>query len=207
MIPFDQAGAAVALAQLQAGKIIVFPTDTVYGVGGNALDGAAILQVFAAKNRPPSVPLPVLLADIADLAQVAAHVPALAYELAAAHWPGALTIVLPAAAHLPPELLAGKATVAVRIPDHAPLRQLIRALGAPLAGTSANLHGRPAPTSAAEALAQLDGRVPLILDGGPSGAEQPSTILDLSGKTPQVLREGALPLALLRRWLDQEIKD
>ncbi|MBA3471022.1 MAG: threonylcarbamoyl-AMP synthase [Herpetosiphonaceae bacterium] len=206
VIPFDQAGADLALAQLRAGAIIAFPTDTVYGVGGNALDGAAILQVFAAKQRLPSVPLPILLADVADLALVAAHVPALAYAIAAAHWPGALTLVLPAAAHLPPELLAGNRTVAVRIPDHAALRQLIRDLGAPLAGTSANRHGQPAPSSAAGVEAQLGGRVPLILDGGPSGADQPSTILDLSGASPRVLREGALPLAALRQWLEKEIE-
>ena len=202
ILPFDPAGAAAALAELRAGAIIAFPTDTVYGVGGNALDGPALLQVFAAKQRPPSVPLPVLLADVADLALIAAHVPPLAYAIAAAHWPGALTLVLPAAAHLPRELLAGNRTVAVRIPDHPALRQLIRDLGSPLAGTSANLHGQPAPSSAAGVAAQLGGRVALILDGGPSGAEQPSTILDLCGASPRVLREGALPLAALRQWLE-----
>ena len=201
LLPFDQNGIAAALDVLQTGAIIAFPTDTVYGVGGNALDGAAATAVFVAKGRPATVPLPVLLADVADLERVARMVSPLVHEIAAACWPGALTLVIQAAAHLPPELLAGNTTIAVRIPAHEPLRALIRAFGHPLAGTSANRHGEPAPTSAIAVHAQLGGRIPLILDGGPSGADQPSTILDVSGDIPRVLREGAFPLAQLARWL------
>ena len=201
VLSFDQTGIAAALAVLRTGAILAFPTDTVYGVGGNALDGAAANAVFAAKGRPATVPLPVLLADVTDLELVARSVSSLVYEIAAACWPGALTLVVQAAAQLPPELLAGNRTIAVRIPAHEPLRALIRAFGSPLAGTSANRHGEPAPTSAAAVHAQLGGRIPLILDGGPSGADQPSTILDVSGDVPRVLRAGAFPLAQLARWL------
>ena len=194
---FDAAGMRAALDTLHRGAIIAYPTDTVYGVGGNVLDARACLKVFAAKDRPPTVPLPVLLADVADLDLLADPVPPLARQIAAQAWPGSLTLVLPAAAHLPRELLGGRTTVAVRIPAFEPLRTLIREFGAPLAGTSANRHGLPNCTSAAEVLAQLDGRIPLIMDGGPSGADRPSTILDLSGKAPQVLRQGAFDLSTL----------
>lgn len=198
VLPFDTAGAVAALDLLQRGAIIAFPTDTVYGVGGAALDGAAVAAVYHAKQRPPTMPLPILLADIADVAQVARHVPPIMQQLAAVGWPGALTIVLPAASHLPPELLVGGDTIAVRVPDHPALRDLIRSLGRPLAGTSANRHGQPAPTSAAAVSEQLDGRVPLILDGGASPADQPSTIIDLSITPPRVLRAGAFPSATIR---------
>lgn len=203
VLPFDGQGLSAALAQLRAGAIIAFPTDTVYGVGGSALNRTAVLQVFGAKHRSPTVPLPVLLADIAQLATITTRVSALAQEIAHACWPGALTLVLPAAAHLPPELLAGSSTVAVRIPAHEPLRALIRAFGQPLAGTSANLHGQPAPNNAQAVQAQLGGRIPLILDGGPSGDDQPSTILDLSGAVPRVLRHGAFAEERLQCWLRQ----
>jgi L-threonylcarbamoyladenylate synthase len=194
---FDAAGMLAALDALHRGAIIAFPTDTIYGVGGNVLDARVCLKVFAAKDRPPTVPLPVLLADVGDLDLIADPVPPLARQIAAQAWPGALTLVLSAAAHLPRELLGGRTTVAIRIPAHDMLRSLIREFGAPLAGTSANRHGQPNCTSAAEVQAQLDGRIPLILDGGPSGADRPSTILDLSGKTPQVLRQGVFDLATL----------
>jgi L-threonylcarbamoyladenylate synthase len=180
-----------ALALLRTGQPIAFPTDTVYGVGAAALDPAAVLRLYDVKQRPLTQAIPLLIADADDLAQVSAEIPPAARRLARL-WPGALTLVLPAAPHLPPELLAGGPTVAVRLPDHGWLRTLIRALGAPLAATSANLHGRGDPQSAAEVAAQIGGALELIADGGPTPGPVPSTIVDCAGDTPRMLRAGAL---------------
>jgi L-threonylcarbamoyladenylate synthase len=181
---------AHALALLRAGEPIAFPTDTVYGVGAAVRD-AAVLRLYAVKRRPRTQAIPLLIADTADLALVAAEVPSMALRLARL-WPGALTLVLPAAPGLPPELLAGGATVAVRLPDHTWLRALIRALGGPLAATSANLHGGRDPQTAQDVAAQLGGELALIAEGGPTPGPVPSTIVDCTGAEPQLLRAGAL---------------
>lgn len=181
-----------ALALLRAGQPIAFPTDTIYGVGAPADDPAAVLRLYAVKRRPLAQAIPLLIADHDDLALVAAGLTPLARRLAQL-WPGALTLVVPAAPHLPPELLAGGATVAVRLPDHDWLRALIRALGAPLAATSANLHLGPDPRTAAEVVAQLGAALPLVLDGGPTPGAVPSTIVDCTGAEPRLLRQGSLP--------------
>jgi L-threonylcarbamoyladenylate synthase len=180
-----------ALALLRAGQPIAIPTDTVYGVGAAALDAAAVLRLYDVKRRPLTQAIPLLIADAAELAVVAAEITPAARQLARL-WPGALTLVLPAAPHLPPELLAGGPTVAVRLPDHGWLRDLIRALGAPLAATSANLHGGRDPQTTAEVAAQLGDTVPLIADGGPTPGPIPSTIVDCTGESPRMLRAGAL---------------
>lgn len=194
-LPIDDPDALEqALALLEAGEAIAFPTDTVYGVGADGLSEAAIVKLFEVKQRPLAQPIPILLADPEDLQAVCAEVPAAATNLAARHWPGGLTLVLPAAAHLPPRLLAGGATVAVRIPDHPWLRELIRRLGRPLAATSANLHGGPNPASAEDVAAQLGGRIRMIVDGGPTPGDVPSTIVDVTGAELRVLRQGAVEL-------------
>ena len=181
-----------ALDLLYAGEPIAFPTDTVYGVGAAGLDSRAVVRLFEVKDRPRHQAIPLLLADLDDLHTVCPTVPSVAEELAARHWPGGLTLVVPAAKHLPVELLAGGTTVAVRIPDHPLLRELIRRLGRPLAATSANLHGRPNPVTAQDVAADLGTRIPLILDGGPTPGDVPSTIVDVTGATPRVLREGVV---------------
>ncbi len=183
-----------ALALLQQGDVIAFPTDTVYGVGAAGLNPTAIARLFAIKDRPRTQAIPLLLADPSDLGSVCPSVPIAAEELAARYWPGGLTLIVPAAPHLPPELLAGGATVAVRVPDHLWLRELIRRLGQPLAATSANLHGEPNPTSADMVEAHLGRRLPLILDGGPTPGDIPSTIVDVTGPEPKVLRHGIVPV-------------
>jgi L-threonylcarbamoyladenylate synthase len=180
-----------ALALLRAGQPIAFPTDTVYGVGAAALDAAAVLRLYEVKRRPLTQAIPLLIADPADLASVAAATPPIAQRLARL-WPGALTLVLPAAPGLPAALLAGGATVAVRLPDHAWLRALIRALGEPLAATSANLHGGRDPQTATDVAAQLGDAPALIADGGPTPGPVPSTIVDCTAPEPQLLRAGAL---------------
>lgn len=199
--PFTQPDVfARALALLRAGEPIAFPTDTVYGVGAPASMAAAIDRLYAIKRRPYNQAIPVLIADAADLDQVAAVLPPLAERLTQL-WPGALTLVVPAAAHLPRVLLAGQNTVAVRLPDHQRLRELIRSLGAPLAATSANLHGQRDPQSAADVAEQIGGSLPLILDGGPTPGPVPSTIVDCTGLEPRLLRQGALPWARIENLL------
>lgn len=185
-----------ALELLRAGEPIAFPTDTVYGVGAAGLDAQAVVRLYDVKERPRHQAIPLLLADLADLRTVCPTIPADAEELAARHWPGGLTVVVPAASHLPAELLAGGSTVAVRIPDHAALRDLIRRLGQPLAATSANLHGRSNPASAEDVASDLGSRLSLILDGGRTPGDVPSTIVDLTGEIPRVLRQGVVRVDL-----------
>ncbi len=181
---------ALLLAQsvLAAGGLVVFPTDTVYGVAARAFDGAAVERLYAAKERPVEKAIPVLLGEAGDLEQVAAEVPPMALTLAARFWPGPLTIVVPKHPNLP-EAVSATATVGVRIPDHPVARSLLRAAG-PLAVTSANRSGLPAPSLADEVRAQLGGRVALILDGGRTPGGAPSTVVDCTGPEPRILRAG-----------------
>ncbi len=181
-----------ALTHLHTGEPIAFPTDTVYGVGVSALDACGVRQLYTIKQRPLSLPIPVLLADATDMEQVASHIPPLAVRLANQHWPGALTLVVPAAAHLPGELIAQGTSVALRVPDHDWLRMLIRQSGQPLAATSANLHGAADTTTATDVYAQLGTSLPLILDGGVAPGGIPSTVVDCTGDQPRVLRQGGV---------------
>lgn len=192
----QQEAVEYALEVLRRDEVIAFPTDTVYGVGAAALSQTAVAQLFAVKDRPVTQAIPILLADPEALATVCSFVPPAAADLAARYWPGGLTIVLPAQPTLPSVLLGGGQTVAVRIPDHAWLRTLIRHLGQPLAATSANIHGGPNPSSAEMVAQQLGARVPLILDGGATAGDVPSTIVDMTGTVPKILRQGALRVVL-----------
>lgn len=185
-----------AIDLLRSGAVVAFPTDTVYGVGAAGLEPVAISQLYAVKARPFSQAIPLLLADADDLGSVCGSVPGAAADLAERYWPGGLTLVVPAAAHLPGVLLAGGSTVAVRVPAHTFVRELIRTLGQPLAATSANLHGGPNPATAAAVFEQLGDRLPLILDGGPTPGDTPSTIVDVTGPQPKVLRQGALQISV-----------
>ncbi len=196
-------GKAIRLARrlLFEGEVVAFPTDTVYGVGVNAFEPFAVRQLFEVKQRPPDKAIPVFITQIDDLNQVARQVPNAAWDFLRHFWPGALTVVLPKSPHLPADVTAGADTVAVRLPDHPLCHQLVVRLGRPLAVTSANLSGRPAPTTAAQVAAQLGGRLPLILDGGPTPTPNPSSIVDFSVSPPRLLREGDLTLAALRAYL------
>ncbi len=175
---------------LQRGAVIAFPTDTVYGVGAHAFLPEAVARLYAVKGRPAGLPIPLLLPDAAAMAHVCADVPPLAWQLAERFWPGGLSLVLRRSAPVPDVVTAGGPTVAVRVPDHGLVRALCRRLGAPLAATSANHHGRPDPVTAADVLAALEGRVPLVLDGGPCPGGVPSTVLDLTRSPPVILRAG-----------------
>ncbi len=181
-----------AVARLRADELVVFPTDTVYGVGAHGLREEAVAKLFTAKFRPLHKAIPLLLADAADVAEVAQDVSDVARDLMARYWPGALTLVVAARPGLPPSLTAGEPTVAVRMPDCEVTRALARLLGAPLAATSANLSGASPAVTAQEAVAALGDRVALVLDGGPSPIGQASTVLDVTVYPPRVLRAGHL---------------
>ncbi|MBN1641264.1 MAG: threonylcarbamoyl-AMP synthase [Anaerolineae bacterium] len=188
---------AQAVEVLRRGGLVVFPTDTVYGVGAHAMLPDAVAALYVAKRRARDKAIPLLVPSLEALPPVVAAIPDAARVLAERFWPGALTIVLRRAAGVPDVLTAGGETVAVRAPDHPVARALLDALAAPLAATSANLSGEDAPDTAAGALAQLDGRVALILDGGRCPGGVASTVIDLTVDPPVVLREGAIAAAAL----------
>ncbi|MEN0072081.1 MAG: L-threonylcarbamoyladenylate synthase, partial [Propionicimonas sp.] len=189
-----QAGIDAAIAAIEAGECIVLPTDTVYGIGADALSAAAVQALLDAKQRGRDLPPPVLIAEPAMLRSLAATVSDDALALADAFWPGALTLVVASQPTLRMDLGDRGDTIAVRIPDHAFTRELLRATG-PLAVSSANTHGNPAATSASEALAQLGDTVSVYLDAGQGSGIVPSTIVDVSGERPRVLREGRISRA------------
>jgi L-threonylcarbamoyladenylate synthase len=190
----DATGIAQAAALLQAGALVAFGTETVYGLGGDATQGHAVAAIFAAKGRPHFNPLICHFASAADaFAQV--HQTQLAERLAKAFWPGPLTLVLRRRPDCPVDLLtaAGLDTLAVRVPAHPVARALIQAAGRPIAAPSANRSGAVSPTSAAHVMADLGGRIAAILDCGPSRVGIESTVLDLSGDQPFLLRPGGIP--------------
>ena len=185
---------AAAADRLRAGGLVAFPTETFYGLGADALDPAAVARVFQAKGRPSDKPLLVLVDSPAMVREVTADIPERARRLMARYWPGPLTLILGARPHLPPALTAGTGTIGVRVPGHAVARALVRATGGPLTAPSANPHGAPSPRTAAEVLAGLGEAVDLVLDAGPTAGGPPSTLLDLTGAVPRVIRPGAVRL-------------
>ena len=182
----DVDAAAEALAR---GDVVVIPTDTVYGVAVDPFVGGATRRLFDAKRRPRDVTLPVLIGDPADVTKVAIVTP-FAQRLIDQYWPGALTIVLPRRDDVSFDLGTNEATVGVRCPDHAVVRELCSRVG-PLAVTSANLHGQPTPATADEVARELGAAVSVVIDGGPCAGE-PSTVVDCTRDEPLVLRQGAL---------------
>ena len=184
---------------LRAGGLVAFPTETVYGLGAHALDRAAILRVFAAKERPANDPLIVHVATLDAAAALVEDIPRVARELAARFWPGPLTMVLRRSAQVPDEVTAGLATVAIRVPSHPVARALLERARIPVAAPSANLFSRPSPTRAAHVLADLNGRIDMIVDGGATDVGLESTVIDLAGGLPTILRPGAIDLDALRQ--------
>jgi len=193
----DPALLADAAQVIRAGGLVAFPTETVYGLGADATRQAAVERIFAAKNRPASDPIIVHIATLDMLTGVAVDLPDLALELARAFWAGALTLVLKRHPNIPPNVSAGRATVAVRMPNHPVALGLIAAADRPIAAPSANTFSRPSATSAAHVREDLDGRIDLILDGGATPIGVESTVLDLTGD-PVVLRPGGVTLEQLR---------
>lgn len=183
---------ALAVDLLRQGGVVAYPTDTLYGLGADAFNEAAVERVFVIKGRPHGMPLPLLLADADALAQVASETPPLARVLAERFWPGALTLVIPRSPKVP-ELVSGRGwKVGVRVPDHPVPRELARRLGAPITGTSANKSGGPDPRTAEDVRRQLGETVDLVIEGGDPPAGQPSTVLDLTGPSPRIVRAGAI---------------
>jgi L-threonylcarbamoyladenylate synthase len=177
---------------LRRGGLAAYPTDTVYGLGARGDDPVAIRRVFVLKNRPSDQALPLLIGDLSQLTMVARNLPLLAERLIERFWPGALTLVLLKNAALPDAITAGGDTVAVRLPGHPVPRALSTVLGVPVVGTSANLSGMPSALTAEEVKIQLGDRVDYIVDGGRVSGGVESTVLDLTGALPRILREGAV---------------
>ncbi|TET40371.1 MAG: threonylcarbamoyl-AMP synthase [Dehalococcoidia bacterium] len=184
---------------LKRGGIVAFPTDTVYGLGASALDEEAVARVYEAKGRPRHLALPLLLADISQIAAVARPVPEIAWRLAERFLPGGLTLVLHKASSVSSVVSGGGEKIAVRVPNHPVPIALIEGLGVPITGTSANLTGSPSPATAEEVRQQMGDRVDLVIDGGRCPGGMDSTVLDLTGETPRILREGAISRGEIER--------
>ena len=194
----DDASIRRAAALLCAGELVAFPTETVYGLGADALNGEAAARIFAAKGRPADNPLIAHIAGESGLAGLIAGEPcACARKLMRAFWPGPMTLIFPKSPRGPREVTAGLDTVAVRMPSHPVARALIRAAQTPIAAPSANRSGRPSPTTAAHVLEDMEGRIPLILDGGPCEVGLESTVVDVTGARPRILRPGGVTLEML----------
>ncbi len=185
---------AVAARIIREGGVVAFPTETVYGLGANALDPLAVRKIFAAKDRPADNPLIAHIADFDAVRKLTTTLPRELELLAERFWPGPLTIILPAAPCVPKEVTAGLSTVGVRLPAHPIARALIRAAGVPIAAPSANRSGKPSPTTATHVYEDMFGRIDAIVDGGRSGVGVESTIVSLAGATPRLLRPGGVSL-------------
>ena len=181
-----------ALDILRYGRLVAFPTDTVYGLGALAFDGKAVESIYLAKDRPVEKAIPVLIWDVSDLEKISDDIPERTRRLASRFWPGPLTLLVPKKPTLP-ESVSATSTVAVRVPDHAVARDLLRATG-PMAVTSANLSGRTSPSTAQGVLAQLNGHIDLIIDGGRTPGGVPSTLVDCSADKLEILRAGPITL-------------
>ncbi len=194
---FDPAILERAADILRDGGLVAYPTDTVYGLAVLPTDDEAVRRLFEAKKRPLDRAVPLLIASPADLARVTGDVPEVARSLIHAFWPGALTIVLAKAATFPS--IAVGDTVALRVPDHAVPRELVRLLGEPITGTSANVSGEAEPLTADDARSQLGDAVDLVIDGGTCTGGRPSTVVDCTVRPPRVVREGAISRGELTR--------
>lgn len=184
---------------IRAGEVVGFPTETVYGLGADALQERAVRKIFAAKGRPADNPLIVHISDLSQLENLALDVPANARRLMDAFWPGPMTLILPKRACIPDIVSAGLSTVGIRFPSHPVARALIEACGCPLAAPSANRSGRPSPTRARHVWEDMEGRIPFILDGGPCEVGLESSVIDATGEAPIVLRPGGVTPEMIER--------
>lgn len=186
---------------IKSGNLVAFPTETVYGLGANALDSKAVKKIFLAKGRPSDNPLIVHISDIADLGILSDDIPKAAFDLIERFWPGPLTLVLKKSNIVPRIVTGGLDTVAIRMPKSKIATSLIAQSGTPIAAPSANVAGRPSPTIAQHVIEDLSGKISLILDGGPTKIGIESTVIDLSKKTPMLLRPGGITLEQLQKVL------
>lgn len=203
----DPEALPAALNALRAGETVVFPTDTVYGVGSDAWSAEAVERLYWAKERPRTMAIPILVSAPRHVEQVAMDLPAAYGRLTDRFWPGGLTLVVPRRPTVPDVVCAGGSTIAVRMPDHPVALAIIEAAGGVLAVTSANRSGSPAPATPDEALADLDGRVALIIDGGRCPGGTASAVVDLVSAPPRLLRSGGIAAATLREVLPELVDD
>ncbi|MEE1079477.1 MAG: L-threonylcarbamoyladenylate synthase [Agathobacter sp.] len=204
-INIDQEKIKEAGELIAEGELVAFPTETVYGLGGDALRPDASAKIYAAKGRPSDNPLIVHVADFADLEKIAKKVPPQAKRLADAFWPGPLTMIVWKNDKVPYTTTGGMDTVAVRMPNHEVALELIRKSGCLIAAPSANTSGRPSPTEASHVAEDLDGKIAMIVDGGPVGIGIESTIIDLTEQVPMVLRPGYITVEMLEEVLQEKV--
>lgn len=206
VLPVNEQSIALAARLLQRGELVALPTETVYGIAADARNGAAVRKIFAAKGRPQDNPLIVHICGIQMLRGIVAEVPPRARKLAAAFWPGPLTMVMPRGEEVSDVTCAGLDTVGVRMPSHPVVQAVIRASGVAFAAPSANLSGKPSPTNAQDTLADMDGRLPLILDGGESAVGVESTVVSVTGEHPVLLRPGYITKEQMEAVLGEEVQ-
>ena len=192
-----------AAEMLRSGGLVAFPTETVYGLGANALDEAAAKKIYAAKGRPSDNPLIAHISSMEELPALVREIPEAGRKLAEKYWPGPLTMIFPKKDVVPYGTTGGLDTVAVRMPSDPVANRLIKLAGIPVAAPSANTSGRPSPTRAEHVIEDMDGKIEMILDGGQVGIGVESTIVDVSGPVPTLLRPGAVTLEMLRETLGQ----
>ncbi|MCD8325541.1 MAG: threonylcarbamoyl-AMP synthase [Lachnospiraceae bacterium] len=192
---------------IRAGELVAFPTETVYGLGGDALNTASSAKIYQAKGRPSDNPLIIHICRFEDIYEICSQVPPQAGKLAQAFWPGPLTMILPKADRVPGETTGGLDTVAVRFPSHPVARAFIEAAGGFIAAPSANVSGKPSPTLAKYVLEDMNGKIPLIIDGGAVGIGVESTIIDLTGREPELLRPGYITREMLSEVLGRVEQD
>jgi tRNA threonylcarbamoyl adenosine modification protein (Sua5/YciO/YrdC/YwlC family) len=190
-----------AVAEIEAGGVVALPTETLYGLAVDPFNPGAVRRLNLLKGKPEGSPVLLLLSHVSQVSQVADRLPAAFGTLAEAFWPGPLTLVVPAAEALPDEVSGGKGTVGVRVPGLRLPRRLAAALGRPITGVSANLHTLPPCRTATEVVATIPEGIDLLLDGGPTTGGAPSTVLDLTGSAPSVVRPGAIPVTALAPFL------
>ena len=195
---------SLAASLLQSGQLVAFPTETVYGLGANALQPEAVRAIFTAKGRPADNPLIVHIYDRSQLEPLC-DIPPGAQQLMDAFWPGPLTLLFPRKSTVPDVVTAGLPTVAIRMPSHPVAAALLKACALPVAAPSANASGRPSPTTAQHVLEDMDGKIPLIIDGGPCEVGLESTVLDLCHGQPRILRPGGITREMAQEALGREV--
>lgn len=194
----DEANLQLAAAKIKSGELVAFPTETVYGLGGNGLDEDAARKIYAAKGRPSDNPLILHFSDLAMVKKLFGTLPAMAEKLLTAYAPGPITVIVPKTPEIPYTVTGGLETVAIRIPDNDITRELIHLAQVPIAGPSANTSGRPSPTTGQMVYDDLKGRIQMILDGGCCQVGLESTIVDCTGEYPVILRPGAITPEMLQ---------
>lgn len=197
----------IGARKIREGKLVAFPTETVYGLGANGLDEEAVKNIFIAKGRPQDNPLILHVSSIEEIEPLVEYISPEAKEVMNRFWPGPLTILFRRSKLVPDIITAGLDTVAIRMPSHSIASELIRESGVPIAAPSANTSGKPSPTLASHVIEDLDGKIDMVIDGGSTGVGLESTVLDLSSSTPEILRPGGITIEELRKVIPNVVED